>query len=525
MYASRSAAPSQPVATTRIRIANLVMSALLIGSIIFLLFYRLDYYPNPWYDEGAYMKVAKNYAYNGVYADYSSEGNRFFGPVISTGPTVILPVSMMFSVFGPSVFAARTVPALYAALMLLILFFLARQLTGSRTAGILAVVLVFTAPGVDFQYYARIIIGEIAGISFLLGALWFWLKPGKIPVQQLLIVGLLFGLACVTKTQFATFILPALLLAWIVDLVWYKQRPWFYYVIPGITAGIITFGWLFFAIAVLGGSDVIAENWTAFRFASTNAFSLSFASMRRAMDFLTSHGVYGGLLLSGLLYTGLLALRRTTEGQLWGVFLLFLAGSGMMYLIAVPEWTRYALPALVLGTIPLLQLVVRLAANLPFQKLSLRGMLAGQEIQGVALLGILVSALVLSMIIAPLARMANNTLRHGEYEAAYNVAAYIRANIPPDALIETWEKELSIITDHTFHYPPQLIELTMGDDMFREDTDHSKKTYDFRNYVTPDYVIAGPFSKWVNIYKPETLREQGYKLIYTYYLYDIYQRG
>ena len=32
------------------------------------------------------------------------------------------------------------------------------------------------------------------------------------------------GLACITKNQYAFFILPSLLVNWIADMLWYRQR-------------------------------------------------------------------------------------------------------------------------------------------------------------------------------------------------------------------------------------------------------------------------------------------------------------
>src|SRR5215203_5803510 len=85
----------------------LLVGLLLLGA--FLLVYKLDQYPRPWYDEGSHLHVAKNFALNGVYADYSSEGNRPFGPAVGVGPTVLLPIALLFKLGGVSIPLARVV--------------------------------------------------------------------------------------------------------------------------------------------------------------------------------------------------------------------------------------------------------------------------------------------------------------------------------------------------------------------------------------------------------------------------------
>src|SRR6476659_8787748 len=80
---------------------------------VFLMFWRLDVYPAPSFDEGAFLKVAKNYALTGNYADFSLGEERFTGAVVSTGPTVIVPVAIVYKIFGPSIALGRVISGLY----------------------------------------------------------------------------------------------------------------------------------------------------------------------------------------------------------------------------------------------------------------------------------------------------------------------------------------------------------------------------------------------------------------------------
>jgi 4-amino-4-deoxy-L-arabinose transferase-like glycosyltransferase len=138
----------------------LIAGVILIGA--FLLVYQLDRYPAPWYDEGSHLHVAKNFALNGVYADYSSEGNRPFGPAVGVGPTVLLPIALLFKVIGVSIPLARAVIVVYGVLSLSMLYLLTARLLNQRAA-LIAVMLTLLSPAVDFVFKSRTVLGEVPG--------------------------------------------------------------------------------------------------------------------------------------------------------------------------------------------------------------------------------------------------------------------------------------------------------------------------------------------------------------------------
>src|SRR5690242_15788505 len=84
-----------------------------IAVILFLVFYNLPRYPLTWFDEGSHLHVPKSVLTRGVYADYSSDGFRYFGPTVGVGPTVLLPIAAAFWAFGIGLLQARIVMALY----------------------------------------------------------------------------------------------------------------------------------------------------------------------------------------------------------------------------------------------------------------------------------------------------------------------------------------------------------------------------------------------------------------------------
>src|SRR5262249_46373815 len=111
-----------------------ILGCLILAYIAFSLFYRLDQYPKPHYDEGAYLKVAKNYAVHGIYADYSEDRLSYLGPVVSVGATLILPIALLYKIFGVSILLGRIVVVAYVCLLLMMLFALTVKLLDRRSA-------------------------------------------------------------------------------------------------------------------------------------------------------------------------------------------------------------------------------------------------------------------------------------------------------------------------------------------------------------------------------------------------------
>jgi hypothetical protein len=497
----------------------LLIGLLLLGA--FLLVYKLDQYPVPWYDEGSHLHVAKNFALNGVYADYSSEGNRPFGPAVGVGPTVLLPIALLFKVGGVSIPLARVVIVVYGVLGLALLYLLTAQLV-NRRAALVAVALALLSPAVDFVYNARTVLGEVPGLFFLLAGLWLWLKPGKHSLQNLLLVGLMFGLACITKNQYALFILPSLLLAWFADLFWYKRSGWRYFVVPGIIAGIVFFAWTFIVILLLGQTGgSFSENLADLRAASAGAFFLfRLSSIQSALRFLVDGALYGGLAVPVLLYGLVLSLRRDEDGQRFGIIMIFIV-LGLGLFVSSLAWPRYAFAPLVLLSVFVARLFSDLTNGFRPDWKGLRAALRG-EISLTANLGlILVAGWLVVVVLLPLYTQANAVNSQGRTDA-YETAAYVNSNLPPDAIIETWEQELGVLSDHRFHYPPQIV---LAKSVAAEWFDEApvSESYDFREASNADYVIIGPFAKYTTVYPDDRLTD--YQLLDSIGAYDIYERA
>jgi hypothetical protein len=82
---------------------------------------------------------------------------------------------------------------------------------------------------------------------------------------------------------------------------------------------------------------------------------------------------------------------------------------------------------------------------------------------------------------------------------AQQAVAYLDANVPPGAVIETWDWELSALSLHSeFHHPHQRY-LFEAIRQFSHDQIAFDLNYDLLQ-EDPDYLVLGPFSIWSHIY-------------------------
>ena len=125
------------------------------------------------------------------------------------------------------------------------------------------------------------------------------------------------------------------------------------------------------------------------------------------------------------------------------------------------------------------------------------------------------------MIAAPGARLAVRIATAPPDDSA-QMAQVMNATVPLDALVETWEPPMGFLTDHRYHYPPQLLLNRTVRQKWLGETKVAD-LYDFAA-LDPEYVLVGEFSRWVDVYPQERLAAAGYRLIESLGQYELYQR-
>jgi len=486
--------------------------------IYFFAFHNLTRFPAPWFDEGSHLHVPKTLTTYGEYADISSEGFRYYGPTIGVGPTVMLPVAGMFKIFGIGLLQARIIMALYLLAAVYVFHRLAEHLAGKWIAWT-AIILMLSSRSVLFLEYGRQLLGEVPGFFFILMALYLWFsKWNENDWKRLSLIGLLFGLAMVTKYQYLLFLAPTLILSWLLDTFYYKTASHRNFLIPGIIAA-GSFGiWQLLTLQYLGPSTAMENLALLQASAGGAAFNFNLSQLNANFGELTSRAVYLGAIIPALIYGFFISIPRTRDGQKWSVIFLLVALNLVWYVVASIGWIRYAFLGLSLSTIFIARLFSDITDDFNFDWTAgwFRSLF---EIRNATKFAIVLWLLAIIMI-----PMAKNILDIAAPPPAYAVqmSEYLNENVPLDAVIETWDPEMGFLTDHNYHYPPNAL-LAVAVDQVYYYGEPVQDRYDFVQTEHPDYLLAGEFSKWTEIYPLDELSGE-YELVQSFGVYDLYQR-
>jgi len=487
-------------------------------AVYFLVFHNLTRFPAPWFDEGSHLHVPKTLVKYGVYADISSEGFRYYGPTIGVGPTVMLPIAAMFKVFGVGLLQARIVMAFYLLAAVYVFYRLVDQLAGRWVAWI-ALALILSSRSVLILDYGRQLLGEVPGFFFILLAIYLWFsKWNENDWKRLALIGLLFGLAMITKYQYLLFLAPTLILSWLLDIFYYKTSSHRNFLVTGIIAA-GSFGvWQLLTLQYLGPSTAM-ENLALLR-ASAEGAAFNFNLTQLAGNFgeLTSRAVYLGALVPALIYGLFISLPRTRDGQKWSVIFLLVALNLVWYVVASIGWIRYAFLGLTLSSTFIARLFSEITDGFKFDWDAgwFRSLFEIRNAPKFA-----VTLWLLAIIMIPLAKTVLEIAAPGP-AYAQQMSAYLDANVAQDAVIETWDPEMGFLTDHNYHYPPNAL-LAVAVDQVYYGGEPVKNRYDFVQTEHPDYLLAGEFSKWTEIYPLGELTDE-YKLVQTFGDYDLFER-
>ena len=493
------------------------------AALVVLAVYHLTAYPLTWFDEGIHLHVPKTLVRFGVYADYSSDGFRHYGPTIGVGPTVMLPVAAAFWAGGIGLLQARLVMAAFFVAAVAAAFLLARRLGGPRLAWAAAALLV-TSRGVSLVEYGRQVLGEVPGLALMFAGLLLWFSAWSRPtLARLVAAGLLLGLATVTKHVYLLVLAPTLLTAWILNLVYYRTSAQRVFLVPGIVTATCFAAWQACLIAYLGPATA-AENLRLFReFTAGAALVFSPDIMARALGELTGFAVFAGALWPALIYGAVGQLRRNTAAQQWGVLWWAVVFNLSWFVVASTGWPRYAFPGLAIGCF----LVARLFHDVTdgFRWPSWRAIDGGagsdvgvvrQRLQAAAL------AWLVLIIIVPSGMVTVRPVVFPPENTPAEMAEYLDGHVPTDALVETWEPELGFLTDHRYHSPPARLLLTAVQHVWQGGPS-PRTEYDFTADGLPEYVLEGAFSRYTGVYASDVLGRD-YRPVVTIGAYELHRR-
>jgi len=488
----------------------------------FLAVYNLDTYPSIWLDEGIYLQPPRNLVVYGEYAVRENGQLRRFDSFVGTGPPVLLPVAFAFRVIGMGLWQARFVTVVYLLLAASALYKLTRQLYGSNV-GLLGLGLIVASPGLGFIPLGRQVIGEVPSFFFFVLGTLAWVNATRQP-PLLVLSGLAFGLAMITKNIYAVILPAGWLVLWIADRRHYRQLGFTQFLLPLLISFTCLATWYGYQIASLGFSAF--QQGISEMGASAGRSIVVFPSQQipANLKYLLGPNFYLALGVPGLIYNAHLTIRGTRSlPELQRAFLLMTSVVWLIwYIFASIGWSRYALPALMLTAVFVAKMILDLGSILVHFLQSKTGeqrSAVARVVRGSGLVAI-IGLLWFFPFFRTSLHEETEAMLNGNDNAARRFAEYLTAHIAPDARIESWEWPIDFFSDQTFHHPPPAILDAMIRHMYLGEP-YSYDMYDFEKYH-PDYLINGPFSKWTGIYPPDYLAQEC-TLIVSIGAYDLFR--
>lgn len=487
--------------------------ALGVGGLCFLwlMLFQQPLYPAPWFDEGLNVSTAAMLAREGFYALPDSEGPRIMDPAIQTGPTVLVPIAVAFHLFGIGIVPARIVMILFAAIALVTYALAARKLVGNA-AMMLAVVFLIVGTREDytsFVFMSRQVLGEVPALAYALLGLLIWLRTVEQPERRwtgLIFSGLAWGIAMVTKSQILLLLPVCLGTLMLLDLVYYHRAGMLAYIVPGVIMVGCVAAWYATQIAIVGidqfrqNSEVLREGF------SLHVVSINPSHWRNALGVIWRTGwwIWGA---PGLLW-GIWQARQRNDHGFRHAVMLALPLVGLVWFSGLSVgWGRYAFYSVVLTPIWTAGLLVALWQHMP----GFASNVARRSVIG----GLIM--VYIGVNVVPLARNLIGPQDHG-YLA---MQAYLNEAVPADAVIETWEWEMSLVSRQPMHHPPTPIVNLVTAYIWSKREPVPAGIYDARQ-AQPRYILQGTFGAWTGIYDDVLKREADLVQRFgTYALYEL----
>lgn len=476
--------------------------------------WNLADHPAAWFDEGYKINAAWTLAEHGVYGTETVDGTIPFDPGISAGPVLILPVALAFELGGVGLVQGRIVAVLFALAAVLAFYEVCRFAYGGEVALLLTLALIAAGahPQVGLIQLGRQVMGEVPGLACVLVGLRLWFASWTSGRRTLaLLSGVFCAMALLAKLQIVAGLLPALAVAGAA-----RRRAgrsdWIVSFTPLVVAIALTAAWRAVEYGLTPAAMVV-QNSAMFRL----VVETTILRPHRGRALGNSANIATAFMLLAIGLASLrLAWRRDGGDRAWATFVLvlFVGSCSLWYVAFSIAWLRYGFYGLVLATAllggPLEDLLAALRNRFPSPHRRLqRG--------AVALLAS--AALVLNLAGAARA----------ECTGAAEMAAYVRTQVPPDAVIESWDVELDALSGHwSYHHPHQRYLFLAARRYFLEPVNdggdaRDRFALDYDPLQSdPSFVISGPMSEWTRVY--DRVLWTHFRLVATFGRYRLFER-
>lgn len=198
------------------------------------------------YDEFFNLQIPKNLVENGQYATYYNLEYHLFNPMITTGPSVLIPIAIFFKIFGTNYLVSRFIMLCFFILMCLFLYIVSREFFGRKVA-YLSLIFVILIPG-SFTIGLKVL-GEIPAVMYLLIGVYLlciYEKQNNKKIILLFFSGVFFAFSVLTKLLFSVVLFPIILY-----IIFHKERWKTKVTLPASFLSTL-FVWEAYQIGVLG---------------------------------------------------------------------------------------------------------------------------------------------------------------------------------------------------------------------------------------------------------------------------------
>jgi hypothetical protein len=328
--------------------------------------------------------------------------------------------------------------------------------------------------------------GEVPALAFYLIGLLVWLRAldrggGRV---SFVCAGLLWGCAAITKSQLL-FLLPAALgLVAIADRFWHRRAGPAAFLVPALMAGSVVVGWNVAQYLIAGPATYVANARALRDVFPLHVMGADPAHIRNALGVLWRSG-YWWWGLPGLGWAVWRGAERSAAGlQMTAALSLPLVGLLWFTGLSI-GWGRYACYALLLTPL--------------FTAGALRDFsaLVGSE-TGTSPKRFFLAATTAMYVVVNGWTIAGMAL-HPVDTGCAAFGSYLASEVPPTAVVESWEWELSLSARQRLHFPATRF---LWDEVRRRWARRSSPAAEVYDplVVKPDFIVVGPFGSWTGIY-------------------------
>ena len=500
--------------TKHIRTERTLLLALGLGVLLFA-FYKLGHYPiMTSLDEGYRLQLPKNLAQHGRWAAML-DGQFVPYWSDSTGPAVLLPITLAFKLLGVSLISARVVMSAYVVFTACSVYALTRFLYG-RWAALLSVPLLLLAGPRGYSALAlgREVFGEIPALGFFFLGVLCWCKFVSANAQQkrqpkiLLVACACFGVMTLCKDLFAVFTCVTLIVVGL--MLWRspsKDQPRLYVQASLVPVVVMALTFVLWRVAqrILTqgqGFDATAQQMVDLTPGSYVLVLFNFRLWGEALR----HLYEGGFLLLGipaLLFAVATALSHSNPQRLHYLFVpLFVSFWLMWFAFFSITWMRYAMPAWCASAI----LVSHFLVQGLWQKLTTA--VADGNTRPVAwsqrFMRLSVMALIFFVTLWP-AQNEFRRIRTANNGDTVAMAQFVQSQIPSTSHVLSTEWEVSVFTERPLLYPSfgsidRLIrkEQLNGETISATGNNSAQGIFDVAA-LKPEYIVVGNYNRGTQI--------------------------